>query len=170
MDLTSSQRDVLNVLVNGYQKTESPMPATEIAETCDRHVGTIRNLMQMMKSLNLVEGVPGSQGGYVPTDRAFEALDRRPDEDGETLGMAHDYDRIDVDVETIDFTNVHHPDRCRVRVRFRESVERFNVGDPVVVGPTPSAGLVIAGQVLAVDPGRNELHLDVARLEAPLAE
>jgi len=146
------------------------MPATEIAEVCDRHVGTIRNLMQMMKSLDLVEGVPGSAGGYVPTDRAFEALDRERDEGGETLGLAHDYDRVDVAVESIDFTNVHHPETCRARVTFRESVARFSVGDPVIVGPTPNSGLVLAGQVEAADEGRNELHLDVARLEAPMEE
>ncbi|WP_435064216.1 TrmB family transcriptional regulator [Halobaculum sp. EA56] len=170
MDLTSSQREILNALVNGYETTESPMPATEIAEVCDRHVGTIRNLMQMMKSLGLVEGVPGSEGGYVPTDRAFDALDRERGEDGETLGLAHDYDRVDVAVESIDFTNVHHPEKCRARVTFRESVARFSVGDPVIVGPTPNSGLVLAGQVEAADEGRNELHLDVARLEAPLEE
>ncbi|PSQ06857.1 TrmB family transcriptional regulator [Halobacteriales archaeon QS_6_71_20] len=170
MDLTSSQRDILNTLVNGYETSDSPMPATEIAEVCDRHVGTIRNLMQMMKSLGLVEGVPGSEGGYVPTEAAFDALGRSPDEGGETLGLAHDYDRIDVAVEAIDFTTVHHPEKCRARVSFRESVARFDVADPVVVGPTPNSGLVMAGQVEATDEGRNELHLDVARLEAPLRE
>lgn len=170
MDLTSSQREILNTLVNGYEETESPMPATEIAEVCDRHVGTIRNLMQMMKSLGLVEGVPGSEGGYVPTDAAFEALDRDPDDegDGETLGLAHDYDRVDVAVESIDFTNVHHPEKCRATVTFRESVARFSVGDPVIVGPTPNSGLVITGQVEATDEGRNVLHLNVKRMEAPL--
>jgi len=170
MDLTSSQREILNTLVNGYEADESPTPATEIADLCDRHVGTIRNLMQMMKSLGLVEGVPGSEGGYVPTEAAFEALGRSPDEGGETLGLAHDYDRVDVAVESIDFTTVHHPEKCRTRVTFRESVVRFAVGDPVVVGPTPNSGLVIAGQVEATDEGHNELHLDVARLEAPLRE
>ncbi|UIP01392.1 TrmB family transcriptional regulator (plasmid) [Halobaculum sp. CBA1158] len=168
MDLTSSQREILNTLVNGYESTESPMPATEIAEVCDRHVGTIRNLMQMMKSLDLVEGVPGSDGGYVPTERAFEALDRDRDDDGETLGLAHDYDRIDVAIEEIDFVNVHHPEKCRARVSFRGSVARFDVGDPVVVGPTPNSALVLAGQVEAIDESRNELNLDVARMEAPL--
>ena len=170
MDLTSSQREILNTLVNGYEATESPMPATEIADVCDRHVGTIRNLMQMMKSLGLVEGVPGSEGGYVPTDAAFAALDRDPEAsgDGETLGLAHGYDRVDVAVESIDFTNVYHPEKCRATVTFRESVTRFSVGDPVIVGPTPKSGLVITGQVEATDEGRNVLHLDVARMEAPL--
>ncbi|MFC7138110.1 TrmB family transcriptional regulator [Halobaculum litoreum] len=168
MDLTSSQREILNTLVNGYEDADSPMPATAIAETCDRHVGTIRNLMQMMKSLDLVEGVPGSEGGYVPTDAAYEALGRDRGDDGETLGMAHEYDRVDVAVEAIDFTNVHHPEKCTAKVTFRESVARFSVGDAVVVGPTPNSGLVIAGEVEAIDEGRNQLHLDVASLEAPL--
>jgi predicted transcriptional regulator len=170
MDLTSSQREILNALVNGYEASESPMPATEIAEVCDRHVGTIRNLMQMMKSLGLVEGIPGSEGGYVPTDAAFAALGRDPDAaaDGETLGLAHDYDRVDVAVESIDFTNVHHPDKCRATVTFQESVTRFSAGDPVIVGPTPNSGLVLTGQVEAVDEARNALHVTVARLEAPM--
>ncbi|MFC7099013.1 TrmB family transcriptional regulator [Halobaculum marinum] len=169
MDLTSSQRDILNTLVNGYETDESPMPATEIAEVCDRHVGTIRNLMQMMKSLGLVEGVPGSEGGYVPTDAAYEALDRDRAGGEEMLGLAHDFDRVDVAVESIGFTNVHHPEKCRARVTFRESVARFDVGDPVIVGPTPN-GLVIAGEVEATDEGHNVLHLAVYNLEAPLSE
>lgn len=170
MDITESQREILNELVNGYERREEPVPAPDLADATDRHVGTIRGLMQLLKSIDLVEGVAGPDGGYVPTETAFETLDRRRGDDGETLGLAHEYERADVAVEEVRFTAVHHPDKCVATVTLRESVGRFGVGDPVVVGPTPMAGLAIAGAVEAVDEGRNELRLAVGRLEAPLRE
>lgn len=168
MDLTSSQQEALNAIVNGYEATESPVTAEAIAAEVDRHPGSIRDQMQVLKSVGVVESVMGPTGGYQPTEAAYEALGRRRLDETETLTLAHGYERIDATVADIDLTNVHHPERCRARVRFQQSIGRFSAGDPVVVGPTPSAGLVLAGQVTAIDEAANELHVEVARMEAPV--
>lgn len=167
MDLTSSQQETLNALLNAHETSDGAVSADDIAATVDLHPGSVRDQMQVLKSAGLVESVMGPTGGYEPTSRAFEVLDRERLEDVETLPLAHGYERIDATVASIDFTNVHHPTACRARVRFQQSVSRFTAGDPVVVGPTPRTGLVLAGEVDALDTAANELQLDVTRLDAP---
>lgn len=169
MDLTDSQQAILNALIDGYQSTESPMTGEEIAEAVDRHPGTIRNQMQTLKALDLVEGIPGPRGGYKPTTNAYEALDQQDldEADAEDLTVARDYDRVDVTVEVIDFLEVNHPDECNAEITFTDPVD-VEVGDPIAIGPTPHTGLVVAGQITSVSDDRTTIEIDVARLEAPL--
>ncbi|GGN09074.1 HTH domain-containing protein [Halarchaeum nitratireducens] len=169
MDLTDSQQAILTALIDGYQSTESPMTGEEIAEAVDRHPGTIRNQMQTLKALDLVEGIPGPRGGYKPTTNAYEALDQQDldEADAEALTVASDYDRIAVTVERIDFLEVNHPDECAAEIEFTEAVD-VEVGDPIVIGPTPNTALVVAGQVTAVEDDGRTVRIDVTKLEAPL--
>jgi len=172
MELTTSQRELLTTLANEYEDRDedeggSWVKSGALADAAGRNPGTVRNRMGPLRSLGLVEGRAGRDGGYRPTDRAFEVLGRRRFDAAETLGVAHGYERLDVTVDEIAFTSVHHPERCRARLRLHDAVSRFDPGDPVVVGPTPEAGLVVAGSVAARREGTSELLLDVARLEAP---
>ncbi|MWV40079.1 Rrf2 family transcriptional regulator [Natrialba sp. INN-245] len=167
IDLTSSQRAILTALVNGYQGEESPVPAKTIAETIDREPRTVRNQMSSLNSLGLVEGVPGPHGGYEPTDAAYDILDRRPVDNPETAVLAREFDRVDAVVDGITFTNVHHPELCRARIRFQESVQTLGEGDAIAIGAIPHVGLLIAGEIEAVEPSRNHVLLNVARLETP---
>lgn len=167
MELTTSQRELLTVLANEHEEG-SWVKSDALAAAADRDPGTVRNRMGPLRSLGLVEGRAGRNGGYRPTERAFEVLDRRRLDDAETLGLAHDHERLDVTVDEVEFTSVHHPERCRARLTLHDSVSRFDPGDPVVVGPTPGGGLVVAGTVEARREGASELLIDVARLEAPL--
>lgn len=50
---------MLQELVDLYQDSESPVKGETIAEQIDHNAGTIRNQMQSLKALQLVEGVPG---------------------------------------------------------------------------------------------------------------
>ena len=74
MDLTTVQRDILTALINIHRVEGRAVKGEEIAELIDRNPGTIRNQMQSLKALNLVEGVPGPKGGYKATGAAYEAL------------------------------------------------------------------------------------------------
>ncbi|GAD53002.1 CBS domain protein [Halarchaeum acidiphilum MH1-52-1] len=171
MDLTGSQQAILNALIDGYQSTESPMTGEKIAEAVDRHPGTIRNQMQTLKALDLVEGIPGPRGGYKPTTNAYEALDQQDldEADEESLTVARDYDRVDITVEVIDFLEVNHPDECKAEITFTESVADVDVGDPIAIGPTPHTGLVVAGEVTDISDDTT-IEIDVVRLEAPLGD
>lgn len=168
MELSSTHREVLTALVNRYQLTDAAVPSGEIADVADRTPGTIRNQMQALSALNLVEGVFGPEGGYKPTPKAYTVLDRQRVDDARTLTLTRDYNRVDLVVENIDFTAVHHPEKCRARIQFQQSIDQLAVHDPVVIGPTPSSNLVLAGTIRAVDTSTNELQLDIAQLEAPL--
>lgn len=168
MELTDRQVDILEVIVNHYQTTESPITGEETAEAVGYHPGTIRQDLQGLRARDLVEGITGPKGGYKPTAEAYRVLDRESFDTPEDLTLAHDYTRIDVTVTEIDFTNVNHPEQCRARVAFDEPFGEFDVGDPILIGPTPKSRLVVGGEIETVDPEANELELAVARLEAPL--
>jgi predicted transcriptional regulator len=144
--------------------------ADEIAAGIDRNPGTIRNAMQGLKSLGLVESVKGPRGGYRPTDAAFETLERDDFDDEETVTLSQDYERVSVTVDEITFPNVFHADECTAHVHFQQSVPKLSDGDPIAVGPTPLSGLVVAGQVKAVNETADDVLVDVAVMEAPLDE
>jgi hypothetical protein len=170
MELTGRQREILATLVDGYRSRGEPMTADEIAAELDRHPGTVHNHMQVLGTLGLVEGITGPRGGYEPTEAAAAALGERAAEGGDAVTVAHEYERIDLTVDEIRFLNVDDPTTCRAVVRFRQTVTGIDVGDPVVVGPTPSGSLVLAGEVRLFDDAENELLLDIARTEAPVEE
>ncbi|MFB6156310.1 MAG: helix-turn-helix domain-containing protein [Haloferacaceae archaeon] len=170
MELTGRQREILATLVDGHRSREEPMTADEIAAELDRHPGTVHNHMQVLGTLGLVEGITGPRGGYEPTEAAAAALGERSDDDGDAVTVAHEYERVDLTVDEIRFLTVESPTTCRAVVRFRQTVTGIDVGDPVVVGPTPSGGLVLAGEVRLFDDAENELLLDLARAEAPVEE
>jgi predicted transcriptional regulator len=74
MKLTATQQEIIKVMVDIYEKKGSAVKCEEIAESIHLIHGTIRNQMQIMKSLKLVKGVPGHKGGYIPTGFAYENL------------------------------------------------------------------------------------------------
>ncbi|MDR9430981.1 MAG: HTH domain-containing protein, partial [Natronomonas sp.] len=74
IELTPSQKTILQELINLFRESESAVKGEDIAEKVDRNPGTIRNQMQSLKALQLVEGVPGPKGGYKPTATAYDAL------------------------------------------------------------------------------------------------
>lgn len=168
MELATTQEQTLTALANSYQSKGAAVTGTEIADRVGRHPGTVRNQMQSLRALGLVEGITGPNGGYEPTNAAYEALGRRAVEDAETMTVAHGHERIDATVDRIQFTNVHHPEKCNAVLTFREPVERFSSGDPVAVGPTPCANLVVVGEVSAIDAATNQLHLRLGRIESPV--
>lgn len=170
VELSALHRKVTTVLTNEYQRTGEPVSSETLAEALDRSPGTVHNTMQRLADLGLVDGVPGPGGGYEPTERAFEKLDRGRVDDPATVTLSKDFDRLSVIVDEITFPNVTHPEACRARVHCQQSVDEVSIGDPVVVGPTPGSALAIAGEVLTISDTHDSLLLDVAQVEAPLEE
>ncbi len=168
IDLTTSQRTILRALVNLHGEAESAVKGEAIAEEVGRNPGTIRNQMQSLKALQLVEGVPGPKGGYKPTAAAFDALDIQQMDEPASVPLHHE-DQLQegVNVEEIRLRSVHHPDRCRAEVHLRGSVKRFHEGDQVRVGPTPLSKLVVDGVVDGKDTTANVLVLKIEGMEAP---
>ena len=169
IELTSSQRTILTTLVNLYSDEETAIKGEAIADGVDRNPGTIRNQMQSLKALQLVEGVPGPKGGYKPTASAYEVLGLEQMDDPAEVPVHRDGDRVEgVNVTAIDLTNVHHPNLCRAEITLRGSIGEFHDGDSVRVGPTPLSNLVVEGVVAGRDESGNSLILEIREMRAPV--
>jgi len=168
IELTSSQKTILTALVNLYREQEDAVKGEEIAEEVGRNPGTIRNQMQSLKALQLVEGVPGPKGGYKPTATAYEALDVDQMDQPATVPLVLNDEQVeDVNVDGIDLTTVHHPDLCRAEIHVLGSLTDFHEGDDVRVGPTPLSKLVVEGTVDGKDETNNVVILRIGDMRAP---
>jgi predicted transcriptional regulator len=168
IELTSSQKSILTALINLYGEQEDAVKGEAIAEEVDRNPGTIRNQMQSLKALQLVEGVPGPKGGYKPTSNAYEALDIQRMDEPADVPIFHEGDQVEgVNVDGIDLSSVHHPELCRAEIHVQGSVRDFHEGDSVTVGPTPLSKLVIDGTVDGKDDTANILILRIDDMRAP---
>ena len=168
IELTPSQRTILTALVNLYRSKEDAVKGEAIADEVDRNPGTIRNQMQSLKALQLVEGVPGPKGGYKPTATAYEALDvDRMDQPAEVPLYLEGELVEGSNVQEIDLTSVYHPDLCRAEIHVRGSVKGFHEGNSVRVGPTPLSKLVVDGTVDGKDETGNIVILRIDGMQAP---
>ena len=170
IELTPSQKKILEALINLHRESETAVKGETIAEEVDRNPGTIRNQMQSLKALQLVEGVPGPKGGYKPTGTAFDALELPEMDQPADVPFQHDGELIDrANVQQIDLTSVHHPELCRAEIRMQGSISDFHEGDSIVVGPTPLSKLRIDGTLDGKDDTNNSLILTIDEMRAPAA-
>ena len=168
IELTPSQKKILRALTNLHKETEDAIKGEDIAEQVDRNPGTIRNQMQSLKALQLVEGVPGPKGGYKPTAAAYEALEIQQMDEPASVPIDHDGEGLDgIIVEEIDLSSVHHPELCRAEIHLQGSMSTIHEGDSVRVGPTPLSKLVIEGTVDGKDDTNNILILQIDEMIAP---
>lgn len=152
IDLAESQRLILTALVNLYRDRDLPITGQAIADEVDRAPGTVRNQMQLLRELDLVEGVSGPKGGYVPMGAAYETLGIEQLEQAVGVPVRHDDVAIDgMNVEAIKLASVNHPARCRAEIRIVGSLNAFHPGDPIQIGPTPVSNLVINGRVVGTN-------------------
>ncbi|WP_096388923.1 Rrf2 family transcriptional regulator [Halopenitus persicus] len=171
IELTSSQKTILTALINLYREQDGAVKGETIAAEVDRNPGTIRNQMQSLKALQLVEGVPGPKGGYKPTANAYEALDVQRMDEPANVTLRHKGELVeDANVDEIDLSSVHHPELCRAEIHIQGSVRGFSEGDSVTVGPTPLSKLVIEGTVDGKDDTSNVLILRIDDMRAPVEE
>lgn len=163
MDLTPVQRDILTALINIHRVEGRAVKGEEIAELIDRNPGTIRNQMQSLKALNLVEGVPGPKGGYKATGSAYEALNIEATGDVVTVPIVRNGVVVEgTTASEIVFNKVMHSHQCDGVVRIIGNIRDFNVGDSIEVGPTPVNRLYIRGKVTGRDDTMSRLifHID----------
>jgi predicted transcriptional regulator len=171
IELSPSQRQILSALVNLHGEHEQAVKGEQIAEEVDRNPGTIRNQMQSLKALQLVEGVPGPKGGYKPTAAAYDALEVQRMDEPASVPVEHDGSRLEgINVETISLTSVHHPEECRAEAHVQGSIRDIHEGDQIRLGPTPLSKLVVEGTVEGKDTTENILILTITDMVAPAEE
>lgn len=152
VELTVIQREILSALINLFREKSRAVKGEEISERIDRNPGTVRNQMQSLKALGLVEGVPGPKGGYKATSTAYQALNLTAMDKEAEVALYRNGERIlNCNVADIDLNTVRHPDLCRASVKILGDARMFNVGDNIQVGPTPVNKLVIRGEVIGRD-------------------
>ncbi|HUI39990.1 MAG TPA: CBS domain-containing protein [Methanothrix sp.] len=165
MELTPVQRDILTALINIHRVEGRAVKGEEIAELIDRNPGTIRNQMQSLKALNLVEGVPGPKGGYRATGAAYEALNIDATGDVVTVPVIRNGVLVEgATASEIVFNKVMHSQQCDGVVRIIGNIRDFDVGDEIEVGPTPVNKLYIRGKVVGRDDTMSRLIIQIKEM------
>lgn len=133
------------MLVDLYQKKSCALKTVEIVNALNHGtMGTVRNLMQTLKVLGLVGSIAGPRGGYIPTERAYEAL-----------GFASEAESIPIyrneilSEATLREMRIKPPNISIFHVL--GDIKSFNIGDRIKVA---SNKLIISGKV----EGRNDLN------------
>lgn len=168
LDLTQIQKDILYALITLYKKKAGgSVKGEEIAELINRNPGTVRNQMQALRALGLVEGVPGPKGGYRPTSKAYEFLSiTRPEESVAVPVIVNGNVMEELSAEEISMPSISNPNVCQARVRIVGDIKKISPGDSVIVGPTPVNEMMIYGRVVGRDDTENTIVLDIEKIVA----
>lgn len=165
MDLSPIQKDILITLITLYHQSSHSIKGEEIADVLKRNPGTVRNQMQALKALGLVDGVPGPKGGYSPTANAYKELNLGDLEHQSEVPILRDGKKVKgVRVAELGFTTLCHPDLCQAMARIIGSVKLFRVGDMVTIGPTPVNKLLVRGEVFGMDENLQALLISVSEM------
>lgn len=155
MELSLIQKDILITLISLYHQYSHPIKGEDIAEIIKRNPGTVRNQMQALKVLGLVDGVPGPKGGYHPSARAYTELNITNDYSECDVLISRNNEVVEgVCVNEIAFTTLTHADLCHALIKIIGNVRAFEMGDQITIGPTPVNKLLIKGEVF----GKDELN------------
>lgn len=167
ISLSARQKSVLSTVIELYETTGEPANGNVIAETEGRAPGTIRNQMQPLRDLNLVEGVPGPRGGYRPTSTAYELLGYEELDQPAVVPVTRNGVSIDdVIVEAIDLVHIDHPQLCRAELLIRGPVRSYHCGDEIQVGPTPKTNFVLKGRIEGTDESNRLVVVDITEITA----
>lgn len=162
MELTPIQKDILIALINLQREKNRAVKGEEIAELINRNPGTVRNQMQSLKVLSLVEGVPGPKGGYKATGGAYEALSITSMEHEAVVPIYRNGELMEgATAAEVSFTTVRHPDLCHGMIKVLGNIKGFEQGDRVQMGPTPVNKLVICGEIVGRDDTKNTLVFSI---------
>ncbi|WP_321506426.1 CBS domain-containing protein [uncultured Methanoregula sp.] len=165
MDLSLIQRDILITLITLYHQHSHTIKGEEIAERIQRNPGTVRNQMQALKAIGLVDGVPGPKGGYIPSALAYEELNLNFSEGDTDVPISRNGETVQgANVQEIDFTTLCHPDICHAVIKLVGSAKLFEIGDRITIGPTPVNKLLIRGEVYGKDEGKQSLLIATSEM------
>ncbi len=165
MELTQIQREILTALINLQRREGRAIKGEEIASIIDRNPGTIRNQMQSLKALHLVEGVPGPKGGYRAIAAAYEAINLDGNDDVVDVPVMRNGSPVEgATANEITFYTVMRPNQCSGIVQIIGNIREFNVDDEIEIGPTPVNKTHIKGVVTGRDDTTNRLIFDIKEM------
>ncbi len=161
--LTSVQKEILQILIDLCMKSNyKPIKGEEIAAVMNRNPGTIRNQMQSLRSLGIVEGVPGPRGGYKPTIEAYNALNITTTDEDTTVPIYKKEKKIEnLSVSTIEFSSIPHPEECKAKIKVIGDIKQLDIGEKIRIGPSPVNKLIVNGEIIGRDDTDGILLLNV---------
>lgn len=165
MDLSLIQKDILITLITLYHQQSHSIKGEDIAARIQRNPGTVRNQMQALKAVGLVDGVPGPKGGYIPTELAYKELNMKTGEGDYDVKISRNGVEVEgAHVQEIDFTTLCHPDVCHAVIKLVGSARLFEIGDQITIGPTPVNKLLIRGEVFGKDESKQALLIATSEM------
>jgi hypothetical protein len=165
MDLSLIQKEILITLITLYHQHSHAIKGEEIADVLKRNPGTVRNQMQALKAIGLVDGVPGPKGGYNPTELAYRELNLSNLDQEASVPIMRGSDPVaGVRVKEVDFVTLCHPDLCHAVIKLVGSVKTFDIGEEITVGPTPVNKLMIRGEVIGKDEVQQSLVISITEM------
>jgi transcriptional regulator len=165
MDMSLIQKDILITLITLYHKHSRSIKGEDIADMIQRNPGTVRNQMQALKAIGLVDGVPGPKGGYIPTALAYKELNLNISEGDYDVNISRDGEIVSgATVQEIDFTTLCHPDICHAVIKLFGSPRLFEIGDQITIGPTPVNKLLLRGEVFGKDESKQLLLIATSEM------
>ena len=165
MDLSLIQKEILITLITLYHQHSHAIKGEEIADVLKRNPGTVRNQMQALKAIGLVDGVPGPKGGYNPTELAYRELNLSNLDQEASVPIMRGSDPVaGVRVKEVDFVTLCHPDLCHAVIKLVGSVKTFDIGEEITVGPTPVNKLIIRGEVIGKDEVQQSLVISITEM------
>lgn len=165
MDLSPIQKEILITLITLYHRYSRAIKGEEIADVLKRNPGTVRNQMQSLKALELVDGVPGPKGGYNPSEKAYRELNLSDYDQESYVMISRNGKEVEgANVSEIDFTTLCNPDICHALIRIIGSVKLFEIEDDVTIGPTPVNKLLIRGEVFGKDEAKGSLLISITEM------
>ena len=163
--LTAPQKEIMISLLELYDKKRALVKSKEIATRTGRNEGTIRNVMPVLRAIGLVEAVPGPRGGYMPTSKAYESFNVPKNLRLLSVPIyTKKGEKTDVTVTDILFKSVFSPDFCQALLKAIGNLSKLNIGEDLVIGPTPSGRMIIEGKITGRDDLHGEILLDVINL------
>ena len=165
MDLSLIQKDILITLITLYHQQSHSIKGEEIASMIQRNPGTVRNQMQALKAIGLVDGVPGPKGGYIPTALAYNELSLNTGDGDYTVPISRNGELVrGATAQEIDFTTLCHPDVCHAVIKLVGTAKLFEIGDLITIGPTPVNKLLIRGEVFGKDESKQLLLIATSEM------
>ncbi len=166
--LTSVQKEILQSLINLYRKSKcTSVKCENIAQLMGRNSGTIRNQMQSLRSLGLVQGVPGPRGGYKPTLEAYHTLNIQDDPCEIHVPIyVNGISVPDLSVNKIEFNSILKPGDCEATISVLGDIKQLDLDDEIKIGPTPVNNLTVTGTIVGRDDVDNVLLLKTGSIQS----